>query len=264
MELYWQTRRRHQSSEGARWIIKLNVERKNEKQSKKLIGICSSWPTSVWSASSHNEMFGTKTWPQRLAVTSSGGSKVEQDSRIIGQQHAGKNGNQCECSTQSGMNQITSDRENGSLTAPKMKIFQQSIFHCWKMEKWTGKREEKIRDQDVKKGEEYRTYHLWKPEVGKSMEPLPQYLGLTTVKKLLAEKIGQKEVKLILCSGKGKTSESEIHTWIRCEPDAGTFSASFHDSICRENSSFRENGCKMVIKKLGLPTCEFHARWKKI
>ncbi len=44
-------------------------------------------------------------------------------------------------------------------------------------------------------------------------------------KKLLAEKIEQKEVKLILCSGKGKISE--FHSWIWCEPDAGTFQHPF-------------------------------------
>ena len=183
-------------------------------------------------------------------MASIGGNKVRQVSQSIGK-HAGKNGNWCGCSVQSRrISQLTLDVEHALLAASKIKTFQKSIFHCWKMEKWIGQCKEKISDQDAKKGEVNGTYHLWKPEVGKSIELLPQYLCRTTVKYSLAGKIEQKEEKLILCSGKGKTSE--FHTWIWCEHDAGTFSASFHDSICRENSSFRENERKMIIRKNGL------------
>ena len=134
-------------------------------------------------------------------------------------------------------------------------------FPLLKNEKWTWKCEGEIRNQDVKKGERNGTYHLWKPEVGKSLGLLPQYLGLRTAKELFAEKIGQ-EVREILCSDKGITSD--IHTWTWCEPKAGTFLVSFYDGICKGNTSFRENGCKMITNKNGLTSSRVPRSVEKI
>ena len=164
------------------------------------------------SASSHNDMSGAKR-SQRRTVASCGDRKVTLQA------------------------------------APKMKTSQKCIFHCWKMKKWNWKCEGGSRNQDAKKGERNGTYHLWKPEVRKSWGLLPQYLGLRTARKLFAEKIGQ-EVKEILCSDKGITSD--IHTWTWCDPKAGAFLVSSYDGICKEKTSFRENGCKMIINKNGL------------
>ena len=152
------------------------------------------------------------------------------------------------------------DRKVTLQAAPKMKTFQKCIFHRWKMKKWTWKCEGESRNQDAK-GERNGTYHLWKPEVRKSWGLLPQYLGLRTARKLFAEKIGQK-VKEILRSDKGITSDS--HTWTWCEPKARTFLVSSYDGICKGNTSFRKNGCKMIINKNGLTSSRIPCSVEKI